>query len=352
MGIIKSLTTENLAILLEYWSILLLATITLVEIVLNYKGPSAAKTCLVCMATSFMTRSAAQILYITTHEFYQFYQLSIWVCNVCLMLFLSIISYDKGTKKKLFYFALTLVALSTPFVAISLTNKALTQHTVTKYLLFVVRITFTLVIGYFLYKHPKNFTSNNVYLTSLRNWIFNCFIAVWLLVILITIKLLFPGLAFFATCCIAVVEFAMVLALIFRPQFLNNAIPANLDGWAIFNERNKKQLNEQKFGETFFLQTYYTNKQASSTDFSKILATCTDDLNIYVINKYTLSFSDLLNKHRVIYFKQLIINGGYKQYTLEALADMAGFGSRQSMYNAFKKFEGCSPSDFIALVNT
>ncbi len=352
MGIIKSLTTENLAILLAYWTILVLAFIAVVEIACNYKGQLAAKIFVLCMAGSFITRSTAQILYITTHDFYQFYQLSILFCNVCLMLFLGIISNDKATKKSLSYFALALLALSIPFVAILLTKKVLTQHPATIYLLFVVRIAFTLVIGHFLYKHIKKFPANNVYLTSLRNWVFNCFIAVWLLVALLTIKLLFPGLSFFTTCCIGIVEFAMVLALIFRPQFLNNAIPEKIAGWAVFTDQNKKQVNEQKFGENFFLHTYYTKKQASPTDFSEIIGTSTEDLNLYVIQKYTLSFSDLLNKHRVIYFKQLIINGGYKQYTLEALADMAGFGSRQSMYNAFKKFEGCSPSDFVALVNT
>ena len=59
------------------------------------------------------------------------------------------------------------------------------------------------------------------------------------------------------------------------------------------------------------------------------------------------SFIELINKNRITYLKELLKSKQHESFTIEALSEMSGFNNRQSMYNSFKKFEGCSPSEYI-----
>jgi AraC-like DNA-binding protein len=51
------------------------------------------------------------------------------------------------------------------------------------------------------------------------------------------------------------------------------------------------------------------------------------------------------------YAKSLILDPNYANITLEAIGNTAGFGSRTTFFNAFKKFEGISPSDFLKTID-
>lgn len=63
------------------------------------------------------------------------------------------------------------------------------------------------------------------------------------------------------------------------------------------------------------------------------------------------TFIDLRNKHRVKYAKTLMSLTKYREFTLESIGDTAGFGSRTTFFNAFKKHENMSPSDFLNRTN-
>ncbi len=64
-----------------------------------------------------------------------------------------------------------------------------------------------------------------------------------------------------------------------------------------------------------------------------------------------LSFVEQRNYHRIQYAKSLILDPNYANITLEAIGNTAGFGSRTTFFNAFKKFEGISPSDFLKTID-
>jgi AraC-like DNA-binding protein len=72
-----------------------------------------------------------------------------------------------------------------------------------------------------------------------------------------------------------------------------------------------------------------------------------NDLYKFVYYKYNMTFNDLVNKHRVEYFIDIIHNPKFLNYTIDALAKEAGFSSRQHLYKPFKKFHGGNPSDLI-----
>lgn len=56
------------------------------------------------------------------------------------------------------------------------------------------------------------------------------------------------------------------------------------------------------------------------------------------------SFQAFVNRHRVAYAKKLLIDPGNKNYTIEAIGQMAGFNNRVSFNNAFKQYTSVTPS--------
>jgi methylphosphotriester-DNA--protein-cysteine methyltransferase len=110
-----------------------------------------------------------------------------------------------------------------------------------------------------------------------------------------------------------------------------------------------EKIEEEKFILEFYTNQYYKKKETSLDEFAAIMKTNKSILNEYVFEKTKLNFTDLVNKQRVDLFTSLASNHDYKGYTLEGLADMAGFGSRQSLYRNFKRFHGGNPSDLIRM---
>ena len=67
-----------------------------------------------------------------------------------------------------------------------------------------------------------------------------------------------------------------------------------------------------------------------------------------IINEIEMSnFYDYVNKMRIEEFKQKVIQPESKNFTIIALAFECGFNSKATFNRLFKKYEGCSPSDYI-----
>ena len=60
-----------------------------------------------------------------------------------------------------------------------------------------------------------------------------------------------------------------------------------------------------------------------------------------------MKFYDYVNMYRVKEFKKIAARGGWKRYTLTAMAEKAGFSSRASFFRHFKDVEGISPGEFL-----
>jgi AraC-like DNA-binding protein len=56
------------------------------------------------------------------------------------------------------------------------------------------------------------------------------------------------------------------------------------------------------------------------------------------------SFPHFVNHHRIEEAKKLMAQQAFDIYTLEAIAEKAGFGTRQAFYNAFESFVGMKPA--------
>ena len=118
----------------------------------------------------------------------------------------------------------------------------------------------------------------------------------------------------------------------------------------IFKKITDQVVSFNIFIEVFFTKKYFLNNLATLEALSQKINVSPDTLNEFLLLNYGIGYTDLVNKHRVNYFIVLIKNGDFNQYTIEALAFQSGFGSRQSLQKAFKKFHGGTPSDFISSI--
>ena len=119
------------------------------------------------------------------------------------------------------------------------------------------------------------------------------------------------------------------------PLKLNSIIPKN---------KNTLLAN---FEFLFYGNQYYLNPEANLNDFAMKLNHSKAEVVEFLQHHTNENFLELLNKNRVLYFKELLRSKRYQSFTIEALSEISGFSNRQTMYNAFNKYEGCSPSDYI-----
>lgn len=64
-----------------------------------------------------------------------------------------------------------------------------------------------------------------------------------------------------------------------------------------------------------------------------------------------ISFNDYINELRVEEAKKIMQQPEFENYTLSAVGLEAGFNSKSTFYNAFKKFAACSPSEYKSQTN-
>lgn len=130
-------------------------------------------------------------------------------------------------------------------------------------------------------------------------------------------------------------------------------LPEVLYGFTInINTTNNKKtdlldLDIKRLNNNFFNEHAYLNPSISLDTFAKESQIDKDGLELYIEKNEHLTFVDLVNKARVDYLCELLEDCKTDEYTIEALAKMSGFSSRQTMYLAFKRFKNTSPSEYL-----
>jgi AraC-like DNA-binding protein len=102
--------------------------------------------------------------------------------------------------------------------------------------------------------------------------------------------------------------------------------------------RIQEFLSEKK---AFLQQRYSLSQLALDIDIPR------HHLSTFINHYYEINFNDLINKYRVSYSKEMIINGEWKQKKLSAIAEESGFNNRNTFTTAFKKVTGQNPSVFL-----
>ena len=190
---------------------------------------------------------------------------------------------------------------------------------------------------------------DNLYQVKIKNWII-FLIVLFLIAIFVQItglliyykKVATP--LFDSRAVVSLVRFVLLLFILFRPKFLNESGYSAKITKII---RSKNNLSVSNFELLFFANSYFLNANANLEDFALKLNKTKGEVSAFIKDQFNDSFSEILNKNRVTYFKELLNSKQYESFTIEALSEMSGFSNRQAMYVAFKKYEGCTPSDYI-----
>jgi len=135
----------------------------------------------------------------------------------------------------------------------------------------------------------------------------------------------------------------LLLGILYRPQSINAA-------WYQFDDLssiNKVEISKDNFEIAFYASHFYLKEKASIENLSVDLDSNKIIVTAFIKKNTGFGFADLINKSRVDYLVELLREGKHEDYTIEALAKMSGFGSRQTMYKAIAKFKNQSPTDFI-----
>ena len=70
-------------------------------------------------------------------------------------------------------------------------------------------------------------------------------------------------------------------------------------------------------------------------------------LSAFLNRKYEVHFNGLINKLRIEYVTEGLADNKWNMLTLEAIGEQAGFNNRTTFFNAFKKFTGMTPTQYI-----
>ncbi len=199
---------------------------------------------------------------------------------------------------------------------------------------------------YFWYVVYNKTNLNNIYFAKIREWT-SYIVALMIFMLIANIAITFSvNRPFWVNCATIFMLFSVLLFVLKRPAFINKSAKKVALGHK-FNQEVEVEINEIQFNLYFKEQRYYTKTEASLEDFSGVLKVKPAIISQFVQDTYDLSFNDLINKYRVNYFFEIVQDAAYQNYTIDALAKLAGFNSRQHLNKPFKKFHGGNPSDLL-----
>jgi len=93
----------------------------------------------------------------------------------------------------------------------------------------------------------------------------------------------------------------------------------------------------------------YLSNQLTIEELAKKLNTNRTYLSQIINENFSTNFNNFINKYRVKEAQRMLLEGNNKTFTIESIANSAGFHSKSSFNTAFKKLTGLTPSDFIRL---
>ena len=109
------------------------------------------------------------------------------------------------------------------------------------------------------------------------------------------------------------------------------------------------EINDQKIRLLLALkeENLYQDSGLTIAKLANHLCLPINSLSILINESLQTNFNDLINHHRVMAFKNRVLEPDSHKYSIVGLSQEVGFSSKASFYRAFKKETGMTPSDFI-----
>ena len=145
--------------------------------------------------------------------------------------------------------------------------------------------------------------------------------------------------------------FSMSLILFSKPYILYGAYLS--DAIEVPRKQSQPNLRPEKIRElqlhfdNYINEQHYLNPNTNLKEVAGRLDVPSYVLSIFIHQVYQMHFNDVINSHRVKYVSDGLTNQQWDTLTLEAVGEMAGFNNRITFLNAFKKFTGYTPSQYL-----
>jgi len=252
---------------------------------------------------------------------------------------------------EIFYVAFFIIELFVGFRFPEIKNEKLVTQFNLIHKLFYAISGFTIIssLTYISIQLYKSKNSQNFYDRKITKWVGSLLISFILLIIIQTIIVLLyvKGISTFykdSIITLFLIRAFILVFILFRPRFLDDDSISKS-----FNDLYTKSsaISFDDFEFLFYKNQYYLKGEANFDDFALKLNRTKEEVSDFLKSQLDQNFTELLNQNRVEYLKQLLRSKKYESFTIEALSEMSGFGTRRSMYNYFNKYVGMTPSDFI-----
>lgn len=100
------------------------------------------------------------------------------------------------------------------------------------------------------------------------------------------------------------------------------------------------------FRTLFEVEKVYLDSSLSLRSLTKKMQSNEKYVSSYINTTYGMSFNSYVNKCRIEEAKALLLEKKNANFTIETIAQMAGFHSKSTFNLAFKKETGLTPSQF------
>ena len=160
---------------------------------------------------------------------------------------------------------------------------------------------------------------------------------------------------------IGVVLFCSALLLIFNPSVLYGILGC-LNIPEILEVEDEIEPSPKKFTPSSVktdeckekLESFITKQKpflVKNYSIRQLAADCdmpVHHLSIVINREYGINYADFINRYRIDYIITHRYDENYRQFSLEGLSSEAGFNSRSTFINAFKKVTNQTPSVYFA----
>lgn len=103
---------------------------------------------------------------------------------------------------------------------------------------------------------------------------------------------------------------------------------------------------EEKLDSIMKEEKPYLNAKLTLFQLAKKIGSNEKYLSLFLNSKYEMNFSTYINSYRIEEAKQLLLKKETANFTIETIANMAGFHSKSSFNIKFKNNTGLTPSEF------
>jgi len=349
-----------LATLLNFlaFAVILQAIVVFGEILYNLKNPFSLKLILLTLVFCICWRSAGTI-YTSYYGYNRWMIETPAVITGATSVFLFSHIYQNKTRVIIQVFSLVLVLTHLVIilyytffepVAINVYLKSLKGSGIlVKALRIFFMLSVYLISVIIFFKICKRYNNSNQYFLKIRKWTFSLICVFLVLCINSVVNSTMQSNTKTFEFIILICYYSISVIFLFRPKFLNRTnLKMSLSD--LFTIKSSISIDENTFDQVFFKNTFFIDKNASPENLRNALNMNADELNNYIFSHYGLSVNEFINKNRITYFIDLVNTGNYTNYTVDALAQEAGFNSRFHLYKSFKQFHGGTPSDYIASI--